>query len=65
MASCSPFGRLADNSQRLLAKGRQVYVEGRLNTRQYQAKGGSGTRYETGVRTVSRATPSADYYPLL
>ena len=32
------FGRLADNCQRLLAKGRRVYVEGRLNTRQYQAK---------------------------
>ena len=28
------FGRLADNCQRLLSRGRQVYVEGRLNTRQ-------------------------------
>jgi single-strand DNA-binding protein len=39
------FGRLADNCQRLLAKGSQVYIEGRLNTRQYQAKDGTGLRY--------------------
>ena len=43
------FGRLADNCQRLLAKGRQVYVEGRLTTRQYQAKDGSGARYQTEI----------------
>src|SRR5262249_55778362 len=43
------FGGLADNCQRLLAKGRQVYVEGRLTTRQYQAKDGSGTRYQTEI----------------
>ena len=41
------FGRLADNCQRLLAKGRQVYVEGRLSSRQYQAKDGTGLRYRT------------------
>jgi len=43
------FGRLADNCQRLLSKGRQVYVEGRLNTRQYQAKEGTGLRYRTEI----------------
>jgi single-strand DNA-binding protein len=43
------FGKLADNCQRLLSKGRQVYVEGRLQTRQYQAKDGSGTRYRTEI----------------
>jgi single-strand DNA-binding protein len=43
------FGRLADNCQRLLAKGRQVYVEGRLSTRQYQAKDGTGSRYRTEI----------------
>jgi single-strand DNA-binding protein len=43
------FGRLADNRQRPLWKGRQVYVEGRLTTRQYQAKGGTGTRYRTEI----------------
>ena len=43
------FGRLADNCQRLLSKGRQVYIEGRLSTRQYQAKDGTGTRYRTEI----------------
>ena len=43
------FGKLADNCQRLLSKGRQVYVEGRLTTRQYEAKDGSGTRYRTEI----------------
>ncbi len=43
------FGKLADNCQRLLSKGRQVYVEGRLRTRQYQAKDGSGQRYRTEI----------------
>jgi single-stranded DNA-binding protein len=41
------FGKLADNCQRLLSKGRHVYVEGRLTTRQYEAKDASGTRYRT------------------
>ncbi len=43
------FGKLADNCERLLSKGRQVYVEGRLRTRQYQAKDGSGPRYRTEI----------------
>jgi single-strand DNA-binding protein len=30
-------------------KGRQVYVEGRLTTRQYEAKDGSGKRYRTEI----------------
>jgi single-strand DNA-binding protein len=43
------FGKLADNCQRLLSTGRQVYVEGRLRTRQYQARDGSGPRYRTEI----------------
>jgi len=43
------FGRLADTCERFLSKGRQVYVEGRLNTRQYEAKDGSGKRYRTEI----------------
>ena len=43
------FGRLADTCDRLLGKGRQVYVEGRLTTRQYEAKDGSGNRYRTEI----------------
>jgi single-strand DNA-binding protein len=43
------FGHLADTSERFLSKGRQVYVEGRLTTRQYEAKDGSGKRYRTEI----------------
>ena len=43
------FGRLADTCERFLTKGRQVYVEGRIATRQYEAKDGSGTRYRTEI----------------
>ena len=43
------FGKLADNCQRFLTKGRQVYVEGRLTTRQYEAKDGSGKRTRTEI----------------
>ena len=34
------FGKLADNCQRFLSKGRQVYVEGRLVQRKYTDKNG-------------------------
>ncbi len=63
------FGKLADNCQRLLSKGRQVYVEGRLRTRQYQAKDGSGPRYRTEIialqlrmlgNRVNGTTPKAE-----
>jgi len=43
------FGQLADTCDRFLTKGRQVYVEGRLSTRQYQAKDGSGKRYRIEI----------------
>jgi single-strand DNA-binding protein len=43
------FGGLADTCERFLTKGRQVYVEGRLTTRQYEAKDGSGRRYRTEI----------------
>src|ERR1700731_4825806 len=43
------FGPLADTCLRFLSKGRQVYVEGRLTTRQYEAKDGSGKRYQTEI----------------
>ncbi len=43
------FGRLADTCERFLSKGRQVYVEGRLTTRQYEAKDGNGKRYRTEI----------------
>jgi single-strand DNA-binding protein len=43
------FGKLADTCQQFLTKGRQVYVEGRLTTRQYEAKDGSGKRSRTEI----------------
>jgi single-strand DNA-binding protein len=43
------FGRLAETCERFLSKGRQVYIEGRLITRQYEAKDGSGKRYRTEI----------------
>jgi single-strand DNA-binding protein len=43
------FGRLAEICERFLNKGREVYVEGSLSTRQYEAKDGSGRRYRTEI----------------
>jgi len=38
-----------ENIKDYLTKGRQVYVEGRLQTRAYEAKDGSGKRYSTVI----------------
>lgn len=38
-----------ENIKEYLTKGRQVYVEGRLQTRVYDAKDGSGKRYSTVI----------------
>ena len=43
------FGPLADTCQRFLSKGREVYIEGRLTIRQYEAKDGSGKRYRAEI----------------
>lgn len=43
------FGKAAENCEQYLGKGRQVCVEGRLTTRSYEAKDGSGTRYRTEI----------------
>ena len=43
------FGPLADSCQRFLSRGRQVYIEGRLTTRKYEAKDGRGKRYRTEI----------------
>jgi single-strand DNA-binding protein len=42
------WGKTAENCGQFLAKGRQVYVEGRLQTRQWQDKDGQ-TKYTTEV----------------
>jgi single-strand DNA-binding protein len=43
------WGKQADLCGQYLKKGRQVYIEGRLTTRQYEAKDGTGKRYRTEV----------------
>ena len=43
------FGKLAETCAQYLGKGRQVYVEGRLTTREYEAKDGSGKRYRAEI----------------
>ena len=42
------WGKDAENAQKYLTKGRQVYVEGRLQTRKYEDKDGV-TKYQTDV----------------
>ena len=39
--NCTAFGRLADTCNQYLARGRQVYVEGRLRSRQYERRDGA------------------------
>jgi single-strand DNA-binding protein len=46
------FGKLADICKEYLQKGRQVYVEGRLRTREYEAKNNDGKRQRTEIVAV-------------
>jgi single-strand DNA-binding protein len=43
------FGRLAETCSQYLRKGRQVYVEGRLRTREFEAKNNGGKRQRTEI----------------
>ena len=43
------FGKLALICKEYLAKGRHVYVEGRLRTREYEARDNRGKRYRTEI----------------
>jgi single-strand DNA-binding protein len=43
------YGKQAELCGQYLKKGRQCYVEGRLQTREYEAKDGSGKRYRTEI----------------
>ncbi len=38
--NCSAWGKLAETCNQYLTKGQQVYVEGRLSSRQYQIQSG-------------------------
>ena len=43
------FARLGEICAEFLKKGRQVFVEGRLRTREYEAKNGDGKRRRTEI----------------
>lgn len=43
------FGKTAENASKYLQKGRQIFVEGRLQTRQWEDKATGQTRYTTEV----------------
>jgi single-strand DNA-binding protein len=43
------WGKLAEVCGQYLKKGRQVYIEGRISNRQYEAKDGSGKRYRSEI----------------
>jgi len=43
------WGKQAELCGQYLKKGRQVYIEGRISNRSYEAKDGSGKRYITEI----------------
>jgi len=43
------YGKQAESCGQYLKKGRQVFVEGRISYRNYEAKDGSGKRYVTEI----------------
>ena len=43
------WGKQAELCGQYLKKGRQIYVEGRITNREYEARDGSGKRYRTEV----------------
>jgi single-strand DNA-binding protein len=43
------FGKIAETCAKYLKKGRQVYVEGRLRTSEFEAKNNGGKRQRTEI----------------
>ena len=43
------FGKLAETCAKYLSKGRQIYVEGRLQTREFESKNGGGKRQRAEI----------------
>lgn len=43
------FGKLAETCNQYLKKGRQVYVEGQLRTREFEDKNNGGKRQRTEI----------------
>ena len=57
------FGKLAEVCNEFLKKGRHVYVEGRLRTRQFEMKNNGGKRERTEIvasRVQFLGTPPAE-----
>lgn len=52
------WGKLAENCAKLLSKGKQIYIEGRIQTRQWDDKDGN-KRYTTEIvaNTMQLLTP--------
>ena len=70
--NCSAFGKTAEVIGKYVKKGSQLYVEGRLQTRKYQAKDGTD-RYTTeiivsqmqmlGGKSDGQQAPAKQYAP--
>ena len=63
----SAWGRLAETCNQYLAKGRKVYVEGRLRSRTYETREGE-TRFENeivanDVRFIDTTASRSEGYP--
>jgi single-strand DNA-binding protein len=63
----SAWGRLAETCNQYLAKGRKVYVEGRLRSRSYETRDGQ-TRFENeivanDVRFIGTPAGRGDEFP--
>jgi len=43
------YGKAAENCHKYLTRGREVYVEGRLRTREYEARDNGGKRQRTEI----------------
>jgi single-strand DNA-binding protein len=57
------FGKVAETCGKYLSKGRQIYVEGRLRTREYEAQDSGGKRQRTEIvasRVQFLGTPPTD-----
>lgn len=57
------FGKLAEICPQYLKKGRQVFVEGRMRTREFEAKNNGGPRQRTEIvaqRVQFLGSPPAD-----
>jgi single-strand DNA-binding protein len=57
------FGKVAETCGKYLSKGRQIYVEGRLRTREYEAQNSGGKRQRTEIvasRVQFLGTPPTD-----